>query len=60
MVDRFSLLSTEDLQALAANDWSRVSTRGLQILAGEREPEHTAPLGPLPAQSVRGEKYPAM
>ena len=39
MVDRFSLLSTEDLQALAANDWSRVSTRGLQILAGEREPD---------------------
>lgn len=42
-MDRYSLLSNEDLQAIAANDWSRVSTRGLQIIAGEREPEPTAP-----------------
>lgn len=42
-MDRYSLLSDEDLQAIAKNDWSRVSTRGLQIIAGEREPEPTAP-----------------
>ena len=42
-MDRYSLLSDEDLQAIAKNDWSSVSTRGLRIIAGEREPEPTAP-----------------
>lgn len=55
-MDRYSLLSNEDLQAIAANDWSRVSTRGLQIIAGEREPEPTtAARAPASTERTWGE-----
>jgi hypothetical protein len=47
-----SILSTDDLRALAANDFSKVSTEGLQYLA--TMPERTAPARPTPPAKSAG------
>ena len=54
MDPRFARLSDDDLRAVAEGDYAKVSTRGLQILAGEEEAA-AAPAAPraMPTRSAR-------